>query len=134
MKLLRWRTSRNSLKFDSVISYVYGRGHKKGSAALAAQLEVERVGRKEILRRRDEFRERMRRVLIKKHKSGYLMDNMWEAQLPDVPHVNLRKEGVDARCYVCGEISAETIRFQHNEGCHDVHCRRCLERMLELFP
>lgn len=66
---------------------------------------------------------------MKKVKSGYLMDNMWEAPLPDVPHV----EGVDAKCYICGEISAATIVFQHNEGCHAIHCRRCLERMLELF-
>ncbi len=70
---------------------------------------------------------------MKKQRSGYLMDNMWEAALPDVPHRNPIKEGVDAKCYICGEISAWTIVFQHNEGCHAVHCGRCLERMLELF-
>ena len=56
------------------------------------------------------------------------MDNMWEASLPDVPHLEK-----DDECYICGEFSAETIVFQHNEGCHSSHCRRCLERMVELF-
>lgn len=102
----------------------------KGSAILAAQLEVERVGRKEILRRRDEFRERIRRVSMKKSKPGYLMDNMWEASLPDVPHV---VRTVDEKCYICGKNSYEMIVFPHDEGCHERHCRSCLERMLELF-
>ncbi len=67
----------------------------------------------------------------KRHRSGYLMDNMWEASEPDVPHFHLSK---DERCYICGETRSEMIVFQHNEGCHSSHCRRCLERMLSLFP
>ncbi len=66
----------------------------------------------------------------KQRRSGYLMDNMWEAELPDVPHV---VRTVDEKCYICGKNSYEMIVFQHDEGCHERHCRRCLERMLELF-
>lgn len=46
----------------------------RGSAALKAQREVERVGRKEILRRRDEFRERIRRVKERQIDIGMTLD------------------------------------------------------------